>query len=413
VGVGRNGLITALDIGSTKVGCFIGRRETGGGVRVLGIGHQASNGVRAGTIIDMDAAEEAIRSAVHSAERMAGETPREVIVNVSGGKPQSHTVSVEVEIAGHAVGDADIRRVLTRARGERSAMSGEVLHSTPAYFSIDGNRGVANPRGMHGQRLGVSMHFLTVEPGPIRNLATVIDRCHLEVRRIVASPYASGLATLVEDETDLGVTLIDMGGGTTSIAVFAGGRLVHADVIPVGGNHVTNDIALGLATPGRHAERIKTLHGSAIASPNDDRRMISIPQLGDDGNEAAQEVPRNLLTGIIQPRIEETLELVRARIELSGLSRDAGRRAVLTGGACQLTGVRELAARILDKQIRIGKPIGIHGLAEATEGPAFATCAGLLTFVTRRPSDIEAVTSSEAGSGGRMARLSKWFRENF
>ena len=220
--VGRNGLITALDVGSTKVGCFIARREAGGGVRVIGIGHHESQGVKAGTIIDMDAAEEAIRAAVHSAERMAGETPNEVVVNVTGGRLRSHTVSVEVEIAGHAVEDADIRRVLGRAREERRSMSGDVLHSTPAYFTIDGHRGVANPRGMHGDRLGVSMHFLTVDPGPIRNLITVVDRCHLEVERLVASPYASGLATLVEDETDLGVTLIDMGGGTTSIAVFSG-----------------------------------------------------------------------------------------------------------------------------------------------------------------------------------------------
>ncbi len=412
--VGRNGLITALDVGTTKVCCFIARPDTGGGARVIGIGHQASDGIRAGSVVNMDAAEEGIRSAVHQAERMAGETVRNVFVNLSGGRPSSHTVSVEVDIAGHAIGDSDLRRAIQRARASHEIGDDHLLYATPIEYVIDGNPGVPNPVGMHGSRLGANMHFLSVNRGPVQNLATVIERCHLEVEEIVASPFASGLATLVEDERDLGVTLIDMGGGTTTIAIFASGGLIHVDTIPVGGKHVTNDIAHGLSTPMRHAERIKTLFGSAIPSPDDERETVSVPQLGESGAESTQEVPRALLIGIVQPRIEETLELVRERLQSSGFGRIAGRRAVLTGGASQLTGVRELAARVLDKQIRVGRPIRVRGLAEATEGPAFATCAGLLAFATRPADELGGLTAHQMEAPqGRMARLGRWFRENF
>jgi cell division protein FtsA len=414
VPVGRNGLIAALDVGTSKVCCFIARPDAGGGARVIGIGHQASAGVKAGSVVDMDVAEECIRGAVHQAERMAGETIRSVLVNLSGGRPTSHTVNVEVDISGHAVGDLDLRRVVQRARSSHAGTEGHLLYATPTEYAIDGNRGVPNPRGMHGTTLGASMHFLSVDHGPVRNLATVIERCHLEVEEIVVSPFASGLSTLVEDESDLGVTLIDMGGGTTTIAVFAGGSLLHVDTIPVGGYHVSNDIAHGLSTPLRQAERLKTLYGSAIPSPADEREIIAVPQLGESGAEATQEISRALLVGIIQPRIEETLELIRERLHASGFARAAGRRAVLTGGACQLTGARELAARVLDKQIRIGKPIRTHGLAEATEGPAFATCAGLLSFATRTVDELGGLSAHEMEMPkGRIARLGHWFKENF
>ena len=410
----RNGLIAALDVGTTKVCCFIARPDGGGGARVVGIGHHVSVGLRGGSVIDMDAAEEGIRGAVHSAERMAGETIHAVVTNMSGGRPASHTVRVDVDISGHAVGDADLRRVLNKAKSVHDPGDGLVLHAAPTGYAIDGNRGVPNPRGMHGDRLGVNMHFLTVDRGPVRNLTTVIERCHLDVAAMAVSSFSSGLATLVEDESDLGVTVIDMGGGTTSIALFVGGSLIHVDVVPVGGTHVTNDIAQGLSTPARHAERLKTLFGSAIASPSDEREMLNVPQLGEGGADAVQEVPRSILTGIIQPRIEETLELVRERIELSGFARSAGRRAVLTGGASQLTGVRELAARVLDKQVRIGRPLRLQGLAEATEGPAFANCAGLLTYALRRPEEAGlTVVEEPVVVDGRFARIGQWLKENF
>ena len=249
----RKGLIAALDIGSSKICCLIGKIEENGRAAVVGIGHQLSRGVKSGAIIDMDEAEMAILTAVHAAEKMSAETITEVVVNLSGGYPASQTVGVEVAIAGHEVGDSDLRRVLEHGRGIDVGPDRQVIHSIPVGYTIDGNRGIRDPRGMYGDRLGVSMHIVTAAAGAARNIATCVNRCHLEVSARVVSPYASGLATLVEDEKDLGVTVIDMGGGTTSIAVFFDWQVVFTDSVAIGGNHVTSDIARGLSTPLAHA----------------------------------------------------------------------------------------------------------------------------------------------------------------
>src|SRR6185312_13496804 len=248
----------------------------------------------------------------------------------------------------------------------------------------------------------------------LRNLASCIGRCHLEIAALVMSPYAAGLAALVADESELGVTIIDMGGGTTTIAVFFDGNLVFSDSVPVGGGHVTNDIARGLSTPIAHAERMKTLYGSAIASPSDEREMISVPQVGEEDDGQANHVPKSLLVGIISPRLEETFELVRNRLEASGYDKVAGRRVVLTGGACQLPGTRELAGLILDKQIRIGRPLRVAGLAEATGGPAFSTCVGLLNFaLSERPETARQARSYAGPPAGLLGRVGNWLKENF
>ncbi|MEE9196026.1 MAG: cell division protein FtsA, partial [Alphaproteobacteria bacterium] len=239
----RNGLITGLDIGTTKVCCFIARGGDDGAPRIIGIGHQVADGVRAGTIVDMAAAELAIRNAVHAAEEMAGETIRQVVVNLSGGSPISKTLRYEISIAGHEVGDADVQRLVGPGRADNENESHELVHRLPIGFTIDGSRGIRDPRGMYGERLGVNMHIIAAEQGAVRTLHTCVARCHLDVEAMAISPYAAGLASLVPDEMNLGATLIDMGGGTTSIAVFYDGHLVHADSLPLGGVHVTSDIA--------------------------------------------------------------------------------------------------------------------------------------------------------------------------
>jgi cell division protein FtsA len=410
----RKGLIAALDIGSSKVCCLIGKIEENGRATVVGIGHQLSRGVKSGAIIDMDEAEMAILTAVHAAEKMSAETIDEVVVNLSGGYPASQTVGVEVAIAGHEVGDSDLRRVLEHGRGIDVGPDRQVIHSIPVGYTIDGNRGIRDPRGMYGDRLGVSMHIVTAASGAARNIATCVNRCHLEVSALVVSPYASGLATLVEDEKDLGVTVIDMRGGTTSIAVFFDGQVVFTDSVAIGGNHVTSDIARGLSTPLAHAERMKTLYGSALSSPSDERELINVPQIGEDGSGTSNQVAKSILVGIIQPRLEETFELVRARLEASGFDKLAGRRVVLTGGAAQLTGARELAQLVLDKQVRMGRPIRISGLAESTAGPAFSTAAGLIAYAIRREAEIRPQLRPErAPNQSLFDRVGGWLRENF
>lgn len=411
----RGGFVAALDVGSTKVSCFIARAGGAQGYRIVGIGHQVSKGVRAGNVVDMDAAEAAVRATVEAAEQMAEENIRSVVVNVSAGAPQSRLIAYEISLAGYEIGDSDLRRVLD-ATGIRHDLGHEreLVHAIPVSYSIDGNKGVRDPRGMFGERLGVNMHVVSTAAGALRNLETCIRRCHLEITDRVVSPFASALSCLVDDERQLGVSLIDMGGGTTTISVFFDGEVVHTDAIAVGGMHVTKDIARGLSTPLAHAERMKTLYGSVAPSPSDDREVIKVPLIGEEEESEAQQIPRSMLVGIIRPRLEETFEMVRSRLESAGFDKVAGRRAVLTGGASQLPGVRELAGMVLDKQVRLGRPRPVEGLAEAASGPAFATCVGLLNFAVENSAEthLGAYRPIEEPNG-RFGRFGQWLRENF
>lgn len=412
----RTGLIAALDIGSSKICCFIAHANEEGGIRVLGMGHHAANGVRSGTVVDMEAAQASILTAVTAAEESAGERIREVFVSVSGGHPTSHNYVVEVPVAGHEIGDADLRRVHGQSLAIEQDDDRKLIHRLAIGYSIDGSRGIRDPRAMYGQKLGVQMHCVTASAGAVRNLTTCIARCHLDIAEMVVAPYASGLAALVEDEIDLGVTVIDMGGGTTTIAVFHDGHVIHTDALPIGGSHVTNDIALGLSTPLFHAERMKTLYGSCIPSPSYECEVIDVPLIGEESRNQPNHVPRSILVGIIRPRLEETFELVRSRLEANGLDRVAGRRLVLTGGASLLTGARELAALVLEKQVRMGRPLRLSGLAEATSGAAFATCAGLLRYATQKHRDLRDVPRVGTGPDvypKPLGRFSSWLRENF
>ncbi len=408
----RRGLLAALDVGSSKACCFVARADDADHIRIVGIGHQVSQGVRGGAIVDMEAAAAAIGNAVHSAEQMCGETIRSVIVNVTGGQPTSRTVSADVGVLNNEVGDADLRRALASCRAQNKLGQGELIHAIPVGYTLDGSNGIRDPRGMFGERLGVALHVVTADPIPVRNLTTCIARNHLSVESIVASSYAAGLACLVEDEMALGVTCIEMGGGTTSFSVFFDGQVVFTDCIAVGGSHVTNDIARGLNTPLVHAERMKILHGHAIASGADERELIDVPQVGEEDRGQISQVPKSLLVGIVQPRIEEIFELVRTRLEESGFAKLAGRRVVLSGGASQLPGVRELAQLVLDKQVRLGRPLGVSGLGEATGGPTFTACAGLLLHAVRQPTEIPVDASGLSFGGGLWERVGSWLREN-
>ncbi len=412
-------LIAALDVGSTKVCCFIASEDSDGSVRVAGIGHQVAHGMRQGAVVDMEELEHSVRAAMEAAEAMAGERVRAVVVNVSGGQPNSANVRIEATLNGHPVDDSDLRRILEHGRAHHDVPDRVQLHAIPVDYTIDGNEGIRDPRGMFGDRLGVAIHVISAATGPVRNLSTVINRCHLDVAARVASPYAAGLACLVEDEKELGVTCIDMGGGTTSIAVFLGGQVVHTDVLPVGGHHVTSDVARGLSTSVALAERLKTLYGSAIPSAGDDREMLKVPLVGESEDGASNQVPRSLLNQIIQPRLEETLELVRAHLEQGGFDKLAGRRVVLTGGASQMQGVRDLAGLVLDKQVRLGRPVGFHGLADATGGPAFSTCAGLVRYAIAHPPAPQRGRKaaggyeSDGGKASGFGRIGQWLKKNF
>lgn len=408
------GVVAALDVGTTKVCCFIARTNGEGGLTVTGIGHHVARGLRAGAVVDMDAAANSICAAVDAAEAMAGEAIHSAYVNLSAGRQRSQTIGVEVAVADSQVATSDIGRAIDQAMVRADTEGRDVIHAVPTRYSIDGAVGIHDPRGMYGAQLGVNLHVVTSDSGPARNLAVCVERGHLETVGPVASPYASGLAVLVEDEMDLGATVIDMGGGTTTISVFFEGALALVESIPLGGRHVTTDIARGLSTPTAQAERMKTLFGSALAGPSDEKELIDVPPLGEAKQSGANHVPRSALTGIIRPRVEEIFELARGRLEAAGYQNLGGRRVVLTGGASQLQGAAETAARVFENQVRLGRPTGVDGLADATSGPGFATAAGLLKYAANGLADRD-VGSRIGGPAhsGLVARLGHWLRENF
>ena len=274
---GRSAPFGVLDIGTTKIVCLIGRTESDGTLRVLGCGWQKGRGVRAGGITDIEEAERAIRAAVGQAEDMADTRLRGVTVNLSCGTPESHLYNVQWPVGGRPITDADIRRVVTEGRG-RAAMEGrETIHAMPLGFSVDETPGVADPRGLFCEQLTARVHVIDAAIPALRNLSGAVEKCDLDISELVSAPYAAGLSVLVEDERELGAILIDMGGGTTSVAVFNEGQLLHTAQLAVGGGHVTNDIARLLTTPVAHAERLKTLYGTAHSSSDDERELLPVP----------------------------------------------------------------------------------------------------------------------------------------
>ncbi len=375
----RAGPFGVLDIGSTKVACLIGRTESDGSIRVLGFGWQKGRGLNSGDITDLEAAEKAIRACVGQAEDMADTRLRAVTINLSCGQPESRLFNVQWPVGGRAVTEADIQGVVAEGR-HRAAVDGrEAIHVLPLNFAVDATDHVVDPRGLFCTTLNARLHVIDAVSTSLRTLESCIGRCDLDIEDLVSSPLVAGLSTLVPEERDLGATIIDMGGGTTGMAVFADNQIMHTAQLAIGGLHVTRDLAIGLSTTLIHAERLKTLYGNVEASPDDDRELLPVPLVGEEDHQLAK-VPRSMVVNIIRPRLEETFEYIKDRLDSTGMSRAAGNRVVLTGGACQLPGVREMAARMLSRQVRLGRPAALRGLPELASGPAFATAAGLLSW---------------------------------
>ena len=424
----NQGICAALDVGSSKIACFIAKTDqtiSGPRPRVIGVGHQSSRGMKGGAVVDMDAASDSIRSAVEQAERMAGQAINAVSVTLSAGQQKSIRLAAEIDLAQREVTERDLRNLLDGALGQFDVKDRIILHAIPLAWSVDEHRGVRDPRGMFGQKLGVEVHVITAAIGPLRNLMTCVERCHLDLKGVVATPYASGLSALGDDEVKLGVTVIDMGAGATTAAVFAEGALLHIDAVPVGGAHVTNDVARGLSTPLVAAERLKTLYGSVLDSPDDDQQMIEVPAVSGEAGSGYGSAPRSLLNSIIRPRLEETFELIRDRLDAAGVGQASGRRLVLTGGGSQLPGASELAARVFGKQVRLAGPGGVTGLGDAVSGPAFSAVAGVVRRETRGAAEaisgppqlsgqsMISISPGQTRDTGRTNSMWRWLAESF
>jgi cell division protein FtsA len=418
---GRTTLVAVLDIGSTKICCVIARlvpraegkslRDRTHVVEVIGFGYGKSSGIKSGVITDLDKAEQAVRTVVGMAERAAGLTVQSVIVNVTAGRLGSETFSATVNLGGQEVERADIQRVL-RAVNERSVRpERSIIHALPIGYALDGQKGIKDPRGMVGEKLSVDVSVISAETLAMRNIELVLHRCHLQIEALVATPYASGLSTLVDDESHLGVCCIDLGGATTTVSVFSEGQLVYSDAIAIGGHHLTLDIARQLSVSVADAERLKTVYGSVLPGQADERDLISIVPVGASADEAPGQIPRSHITRVVRPRIEEMFTAVRDRMQATGMMDVCGRRFVLTGGGSELTGLPEVARRVLARNVRNGRPMGIAGLPEMAKGPAFASVAGMLIYPQVCSQEFsEPKTSRLTGTDGYLARVGSWLK---
>jgi cell division protein FtsA len=379
--------------------------------------------VRAGAVADVEEASQALAQAVERAETMAGVHVSGVVLTTAGGQLMSQRVCAQVSLGAKPITDQDLSRAIHMALAQIRFPGRRPIHLLPIAWNVDGQRGLRDPRGGFGRALGLDLLVVSMAETAFATLSHCVELAHLELEGLVAAPFASGLAALEEDEMDLGAICIDMGGGSTSVAVFCGGSLLHVDSLAVGGQHVTADIARGLTTTIAGAERIKTLHGSATASANEDREMIEAPPRGDDPGAGPVIAPRSLLMGVIAPRVEETLELLRERLKAAQCPIEAGAGVVLTGGASELAGVRELAVRVFDRPVRLGRPRRAPHLADAASGPAFCAAAGVLHRAAFGPREAVAAralamtrpTQAHAGSdprAGVIARAAVWLRAN-
>jgi cell division protein FtsA len=417
-------VVALLDIGTTKIACMIVElspaarhaKAIGAAVpaRLRGFGVYRSKGIKAGVVVDLGDAEQAIRAAVGRAETDAGLTVEEVYVSVACGRLKSLNFSANTPVAGERVSDADVERVLVAGRGFAERDGRALLHLHRLGYRIDGEAGIVNPRGMAGSKLAIDLNAVTVDETPLRNLLLLVQRCFLTVAGLVATPYASGLAVITEEEARLGVTVVDFGGGTTTISVFADGHFVFADAIALGGGHISYDIARRLSTPLYEAERIKTVYGNLVGAPSDERELISYSLVG-DGEQGLYHTDRARLRAIVTPRAEEMLGLVRERLSGSGFGAFAASRLVLTGGASQLAGLPEFASHCLGATVRIGTPRPVAGMPANLAQPAFATLIGMghALIAPGLASGIGGAEAAGTERPGALGRFGQWLKESF
>ena len=411
-------LVTALDIGSSKVSALIAEPGEDGSLKILGTGQRESRGVRRGFVADMERTEATIREAVEQAERIAGTNIDDVYVGYSAAGLVSTVASVEVEIGGDRIEEHDIDQLLAVGRDSIDPQGKMILHAMPALYTLDGLQGVKKPLGLHADRLAVDIHVVAAEPSPIRNLDLCVRSAHLGVSAIVASPVAAGRACLSEEERELGVALVELGGGVTNVSVFAGGMLVGLKSLQMGGIDITDDIASAFGTRRVEAERMKCFYGSATTSPRDNHDMIELAPIAgsEEGTEAAR-ITRAQLIAVIRQRLEHLTGEIAGALKELGFAGPFGRQVVLTGGGSELKGIADYAQGVLGRAVRIGRP-ALPGLPDAHSGPAFATLAGLALFAASDELDLRSVTASgqaqqRPGGGNIVQRMISAFRSGY
>jgi cell division protein FtsA len=403
---------------------IMGLSETGELI-VLGSGNRASQGVKRGYVTDMAAATYAIRDAVERAEKNAGTSISSVWVGCSGAGLASRIAKVEIDIGGRRIEEDDIEHLLVAARDSIQPDGRMVLHAQPAHYTLDGAHGVANPRGLHAERLGVDIHVMLADGAPVRNLIEAVQNAHLDVEAVVAAPIAAGHACLTPEERELGTALVEIGGEVTNVAVYAGGMSLGLTAIPFGSSDITDAIAGAFGVKRLQAQRLKSRYGSAIASPSDYKDMVPVNGPGDEGSgpsargaDDQNRVPRAELVSVITEQLSRLTDEVGRALKSMGFTGAKGGQVVVTGGGSELAGIAEFLQSALGRPVRVGKPPALRGLGEANATPSFVTLTGLCLYAADDPVDIRSVgpryTSTTRYSGtGLINRVVRAVREYF
>ena len=401
--------VVGLDIGTTKICCVVTEIADDGGLTIVGLGEAPSRGLRKGVVVNLDATVDSIKAAVATAELMAGVDVEQATVGIAGGHIRSFNSRGVVAVSGrdHAVSAEDIERVIAAAQAVSIPQDREILHVLPQEFVLDEQGGIAAPKGMIGSRLEANVHVVTASSMAVQNLVTCVNRAGIEVRDTVVELLAVADAVLTQDERELGVALLDIGGGTTDLAIFERGSVWHTAVLPVGGDHFTNDLAVGLRAPIPDAERLKRQSGCALISMAQDEGTVDVPSVG---GRKPQTVSLRVVAEILQPRAEEIFTLIQQEVARAGFDRAINAGVVLSGGGAILPGIVEVAEQVFDLPVRVGLPQGAQGLGEPGPAPLYATAVGLARYGARhRPPRTRMAVRVPVGGISRVGvRFRAW-----
>ena len=409
----NSNIIVGLDIGTSKIAAIIGKLKSSGELEVIGMGLHPSRGLKKGVVVNIDATVDSIQHAIDEAERMSGQQAQAVYVGIAGSHIRSMNSDGMVAISDQEVKPEDVERVIEAAKTLAIPGDMQLLHILPQEFIIDKQGGIREPVGMSGVRLEAKVHMVMGSVSAAQNITKCVERCGLEVADIILEQLASSEAVLSEDEKELGVCLVDIGGGTTDIAVFQNGAIRHTAVIPVAGDQVTNDIAVAFRTPTPAAERIKRQYACAVPQLIANDEEIEVPSVGD---RPARCLSRRTLVEVVEPRYEELFQLIQAELQRTGYTDVLAAGIVLTGGSSLVEGAVELAEEVFHMPVRLGYPHGVKGLQEQVNSPSFATTVGLLKYAqehqpTEKPTTERSSGLSEAGSV--LEKMKSWFKNSF